>query len=163
MTSLLKKGQKSSIKKQKKIKVARFAHKVVKRDFLSGKLVFYCLFDGQSSHDHISLCFPTPDVRTVHAFARPAGEAPDVAKRIAIPVVAFMVSVKMAHVFVWPDGMGFIVPLRDVPMGAPIMAAVKLISEENGAAIVILDGRVLIVAFDWRLVATMDMTMTKVS
>lgn len=104
---------------------------------------------------------PMDDVRIVHAFARPAGEAPDVGKRIAIPVVAFMVSVKMAHVFVWPDGMGFIVPLRDVPMDAPIMAAAKLISEENGAVIVILDGRVQIVAFDWRLVVTMDMTMTK--
>ena len=162
MTSLNKKGQKSSINNPKN-KSCSLRSQSCKTRLFEWKVSFYCLFDGQSSHDHISLWFPTPDVRTVHAFARPAGEAPDVAKRIAIPVVAFMVSVKMAHVFVWPDGMGFIVPLRDVPMGAPIMAAVKLISEENGAAIVILDGRVLIVAFDWRLVVTMDMTMTKVS
>ena len=47
-------------------------------------------------------------------------------------------------------------------MDAPIMAAVKPISGENGAAIVILDGRVQIVAFDWKRDATMDMTMTKV-
>ena len=45
-------------------------------------------------------------------------------------------------------------------MDAPIMAAVKPISGENGAAIVILDGRVQIVAFDWKRDATMDMTMT---
>ena len=102
------------------------------------------------------------DVRTVHAFVRPAGEAPDVAKKIVTSVVAFMVSVKMELVFVWPVGMAYIVPSRDVPVGVPIMEAVKLISKVNGVVIVILDGKALIVRSDWKLDVTMVMMTIKV-
>ena len=102
------------------------------------------------------------DVRTVHAFVRPAGEAPDVAKKIVTSVVAFTVSVKMELVFVWPAGMAYIVPSRDVPVGVPIMEAVKLISKVNGVVIVILDGKAQIVRSDWKLDVTMVMMMIKV-
>ena len=60
--------------------------------------------------DRLKNIFSYLGVRTVLAFARPAGVAPDAGKRTATPAVAFTVSVKMAHVCVWPAGMGFIVP-----------------------------------------------------
>ena len=42
-------------------------------------------------------------------FAKPVGEAIDARNKIVILVAAFMANVRMAHVYVWPDGMAFIV------------------------------------------------------
>ena len=42
-------------------------------------------------------------------FAKPVGEAIDARNKIVILVAAFMANVRTAHVYVWPDGMAFIV------------------------------------------------------
>ena len=49
------------------------------------------------------------DARIRLVFANPVGEATDARNKIAILVAAFMANVRTAHVYVWPDGMAFIV------------------------------------------------------
>jgi hypothetical protein len=49
------------------------------------------------------------DARIQLVFAKPVGEAIDARNKIVILVAAFMANVRTAHVYVWSDGMAFIV------------------------------------------------------